>query len=114
MTPSLALGRRAVACAGWRWKAAGISERIGGYLRVPFDALPYLSDPATRGCLLALVREAWGDPTAMVSAVKDADGSVSHWICYVFPCEDREARFPATIEPAALVAALEAAPMRTT
>jgi hypothetical protein len=83
-----------------------------GHLEAPMT--PDLSDPASLGCLLALVREAWGDPTAMVSAVKDADGSVSHWICYVFPCEDREARFPATIEPAALVAALEAAPRRTT
>lgn len=26
------------------------------------DVLPNLSDPATLGCLLALVREAWGDP----------------------------------------------------
>ena len=27
------------------------------------DALPDLTDPATLGCLLALVREAWQDPT---------------------------------------------------
>ena len=26
------------------------------------DELPDLTDPATLGCLLALVREAWGDP----------------------------------------------------
>jgi hypothetical protein len=26
------------------------------------DALPDLTDPATLGCLLALVREAWQDP----------------------------------------------------
>jgi hypothetical protein len=107
MTPDLiALGRRAVACAGWRWKAAGISERIGGYLRVPFDALPDLSDPATRGCLLALVREAWGDPHLSAVAFAgdwrvhgDSDGMCSH-------DHDTEAE--------ALIAALEAAPRRTT
>jgi len=36
-----------------------------GYWRSD-DIMPDLSDPATLGCLLALVREAWGDPHASV------------------------------------------------
>jgi len=32
---------------------------------------PDLSDPATLGCLLALAREAWGDPRLCVSTRKD-------------------------------------------
>jgi hypothetical protein len=34
------------------------------------DLLPDLSDPATLGCLLALVREAWNDPTLGLFAVR--------------------------------------------
>ena len=60
----IALARRAVACRGWRWLpgmklTAGL--RITESL-IPFTFsvdLPDLTDPATLGCLLALVREAW-------------------------------------------------------
>lgn len=65
------LARRAVACARWRWlpgMVAGCggrrvrSKRTGG---PPYrGALPDLSDAATVGALLALVREAYGDQTA--------------------------------------------------
>ena len=82
----IALGRRAVACKGWRWmpgmqtdskfsRVVAVDSETG----VPCAAeqgatnddchavwlddvpvLPDLTDPATLGCLLALVREAWG------------------------------------------------------
>lgn len=87
----------------------------GGVVTHSFDPvgwLPDLTDPATLGCLLALVREAWGDPTAMVSPIKGCDGSCDSWVCYVYPCEDRERRYLAASEPACLIAALAAAPVK--
>jgi hypothetical protein len=62
------LAKRAVACKGWRWMP-GMAWFDGRFLqyRVQSEAhavvvdeggLPDLTDPATLGCLLALVREA--------------------------------------------------------
>ena len=62
-----ALGRRAVACKGFRWlpgmKALGSFRVVESVvpMMVPVDT-PDLSDPATLGCLLALVTEAYYDP----------------------------------------------------
>ena len=75
----LALARRAVACKGWRWMPGMLTDEGRRVMRVwpddlgikwshlldnrvvrDADALPDLTDPATLGCLLALVREAWG------------------------------------------------------
>jgi len=84
MTPqeAAALARRAVACPRWRWMPGMVTtygQRIaradaygyavaytsGGHLQmIEADALPNLTDPATLGCLLALVREAYNDPFA--------------------------------------------------
>lgn len=82
MTPELeALARRAVACRAWRWMpgmlrlrdAPGKADHLRREGRVEFHpdwsysdwpCIPDLRDPATLGCLLALVREAWGDPCA--------------------------------------------------
>lgn len=79
------LGRRAVACAGWRWlegmrwvgRDALTGEPCEGRIGVTAETvddllnpsvvvgvLPDLQDPATKGCVLALVREAVKDPTA--------------------------------------------------
>jgi hypothetical protein len=81
MTPELeALARRAVACHGWRWipgmrwasqTSLGLSfQRILDHEVDDFPpyygCLPDLTDPATLGCLLALVREAWSDPYRIV------------------------------------------------
>ena len=77
----LDLARRAVACKGWRWmpgmldttggrficyadcgEAAWVRRADDGCEWLPVDErLPDLTDPATVGCLLALVREAWGN-----------------------------------------------------
>ena len=65
------LERRAVACKRWRWMPGMqyytkrqtyrlTEEHFLGGLSLIADCLPYLRDPATRGCLLALVRETWG------------------------------------------------------
>ena len=67
-------------------------------------ALPDLTDPATLGCLLALVREAWGCPDLSVVGTPedwriDAEGVVGVRDLHSYPSET-----------AALVAALEAAP----
>jgi hypothetical protein len=63
-------------------------------------ALPDLTDPATVGCLLALVREAWGDQ--MMFAFPDA--FPDRWTVVDVDIGHHET------EAAALVAALEAAP----
>lgn len=73
-----ALSRRAIACRGWTW-GPGMLDLFGRRVRnvwpddlgihwshIPencvvqdADALPDLTDAATLGCLLALVRAAW-------------------------------------------------------
>ena len=71
MTPELRdLARRAVAIKGWRWMPGmrwclpcGTTGRIIGdspSAHLLAEGWPDLSDPATIGCLLALVRKAWG------------------------------------------------------
>lgn len=114
----IALARRAVACKGWRWMP-GMADHWGRRLREgdwldPAAAFPDLTDPATLGCLLALVREAWGAPRALVRLsangksfhVFDVDRVTMGGNWAAFLCGDL---IPQT-EAEALVAALEAAP----
>jgi len=121
------LGRRAVACKGWRWLPGMLARYYGdgaawhrltdgdGY-GLPFkhrppnprDAWPDLRDPATVGCLLALVREAWGDLGA--SGWHDRRTGLWSWMAggcihSVWRPSDADG-YPN--EAAALVAALEA------
>jgi hypothetical protein len=78
------LGRRAVACKHWRWMDGmqveplrfrvvwltedmiGESDQTSYFWKNVPDIYPDLSDPATLGCLLALVREAWKGNVAPV------------------------------------------------
>lgn len=82
------LAKRTVACKGWRWMAGmliadhgagirfcwqedgvlhGAANEGGAWMRVHADrALPDLDDAATRGCLLALVRDLRHDPALYV------------------------------------------------
>ena len=76
------------------------------------DFIPDLTDPATLGCLLALVREAWGDATADVIHfdVWKTNGTWGHE--WTVQCRDagRFTKSRGATEAEALVAALEAAP----
>lgn len=132
------LGRRAVACRGWRWmpgmkinlegieaigalRVASVSrcgapitrDEYGRLTTWSNATLPDLRDPATLGCLLALVREVHGDASGGPVPVTAADrGSTSGGppVWFVVwshgPCGDPFNRAEPT-EAAALVAALE-------
>lgn len=128
--PVVTLAERAIACEGWRWMLgmrivwpttfrAGIltfSEVIGWRIHYatggtsggdwnefPPGALPDLSDPATLGCLLALVRSAYGDPRAVICWQGGAQ--CGYWETFVADSE-----ITADTEAEALVTALECAP----
>ena len=60
------LAKRAVACKHWRWMPGSAFDtglRYDGFAQFMLDdwegEIPDLTDPATLGCLSALVREAW-------------------------------------------------------
>ena len=78
--------------------------------RMKNHGVPDLTDPATLGCLLALVREAWDDPHAYVLA------SSPDWYTMRSPNGSGGWLGPSPIdgstEAAALVCALESAPSR--
>jgi hypothetical protein len=126
------LGRRAVACKHWRWMRGMLASngeedvRIFyvsanhlhliefeddefGMVRIPKDTclIPDLSDPATLGCLVALIEEAWKCPIDMSFAGAcrlDVDAEER-----VYP-QDHTASFAAKTRVEALVLALEGAP----
>ena len=125
MTDQTDLARRAVACPRWRWMPGMLADENavpgtglwrGGRMRVDdsdlpaqprHGCLPVLTDPATLGCLLALVREVWGRPHLAATycggywSVDDPDDE--HF--------DGDRGFgPWASEAESLVAAMEAAP----
>lgn len=125
------LSHRVVACKSWRWlpgmRASWIGMDTGWRILSHSDSwyeaegirdslpggptnLPDLTDPATIGCLLVLVREVWEDPTASTAATREADGKRG----WVMDCWDPKSPLngigPFQSEAEALVAALEVAP----
>ena len=110
-----ALSCRAVACKGWRWMPGMRTVRDDGHgfhigctvaaSKVKPEWLPDLTDPATLGCLLALVREAHGDPVLFARF----RGARAHpdW---VVSWDGSDVIATGATEAEALVAALEAAP----
>jgi hypothetical protein len=138
----IALSRRAVACKGWRWMP-GMRTVEGlrvvnvnaehryvhvhpGSLLLPAEGhtLPDLTDPATLGCLVALVREAWRCPTVYVrqsTTRRVSDGVIAWEVCDLYldaeacralgvPREGSVGSWGHGSEAEALVAALESAP----
>ena len=125
-----ALGRRAVACPRWRWlpgtavlryapgtpshgqRQARVDDEFVTYEQaLGVHIVPDLTDPATLGCLLALVREAHGDAD-IVAFVVHSHGSPERWCVDVGPDPDfyDERKYvyrPTEVE--ALVTALEVA-----
>jgi hypothetical protein len=124
----LDLARRAVACRDWRWMPGMATTgnyrltlasddqqwfilcRPSGTSPVEREGdmggnLPDLSDPATIGCLLQLVRDALNDPRAYCRPYTLPDGT-PRW-SVISP---RITLTAGDTEAAALVAALEAAP----
>ena len=122
------LARRLMSCPGWRWtggmrcKDSGWRWRdgylfamdgTGDFIETPGGSVPNLRDPATLGCLLALVREAWGRPALAASPAGAPDGSVS-WCVEALDPDDGDGYHALTprraTEAEALVDALEEAP----
>lgn len=126
------LAKRAVACKGWRWMPGMLTlpfhednERAlavchppwrvtragvaGPYADDPtWGALPDLTDPATLGCMLELVREAWGEPSTYAMHDRPEDREPGLPWCINFGDGTLMAGVFRT-EAEALVTALEAA-----
>jgi len=113
----IALAKRAVACKGWRFMGGmRVLDPIGPHpQRISDDDegeaswranywLPDLTDPATLGCLLALVREVRGEPTYLPTCLDVHDEA---WVINP-PIPWRQTRYESYAS--VLVAALEAAP----
>ena len=131
MPRDLDLTRAAVQAPGWRWMA-GMRDTTGrlfvadadcgeaAWLWVAEDGcewlpvegrLPALDDHATRGCLLALVREAWWSRYVWVQPYY-LDGVDGYAVIKCPPGDFIKRLSFAPSESAALVAALVAAPVR--
>jgi hypothetical protein len=116
----IALAKRVVACRCWRFMGGMLVADAIGKQRVYDDVagepywsadgwLPDLTDPATLGCLLALVREAWGDECTCVLPVDYGPGGVM-WVCQLTAGGRSLTNRHWATEAEALVNSLEAAP----
>jgi len=72
------------------------------------ECWPDVRDPATWGCLLALVRKAWNDPYAHITVMQDTGGRVEH-VCWI----GLNPRESCASEAEALLRALQEAPCPT-
>ena len=129
------LGRRVVACKGWRWMPGmrwwtddddrgRLDDYQPEYMGRPTDALPDLTDAATVGCMLALVRQAWRCPTVYAresTTRRVSDGVIAWEVCNLYldaeACRALGVSREGSVgswghgsEAEALVAALESAP----
>lgn len=91
--------------AGRNESGAHMEVRLTPMLMAELECAPDLTDPAMLGCLLALVREAWGD----VQIIMTYSPCVGWWNLYFDEHPDR-VEFVGLSLAEALVAALEAAP----
>jgi hypothetical protein len=137
---AMVLGVRAISCWRFQWRPGMRLYKAGGwcaehgdildkgyFVRVPEvlpnagypDAWPDLSDAATRGSLLDLVREAWGDSCAWLEATNryyafEDNGSTCcepAWLLHVLDQGAKTYRKIAGMtEAEALLCALEMAP----
>ena len=119
------LARRGAACPKWKWlggmQIVHTPEHDGDtgcLMRLPQDGyVPAdneyadLADPVTVGCLLVLVRQAWGHTTLASTYSEYVDRD--EWSVMPRVTEDRMTTFVSfrgATEAEALIAALEAAP----
>lgn len=124
-----ALSRRVVTSPGWRWMP-GMKVYEGFRVTESYEKFmfavdrPDLTDAATLGCLLALVRKAWRCPAAYVrqsTTRRVSDGVLAWEVCDLYldaeacralgvPREGSVGSWGHGSEAEALVAALESAP----
>jgi hypothetical protein len=119
----IVLGRRVVACKGWRWMSGMATDEGHRVVLVDDDVLwmvyneegkckpgcvedfvPDLTGPATLGCLLALVREAMSADTLYTRPTKTG------WTVMLGSGKGKGKVSDGATEAEALVYALEAAP----
>ena len=126
------LGRRAVACPRWRWMPGMLllphidgceccedrnfprrSARLPAVFTTDID-VPDLSDPATLGCLLHLVQEAWNACRISLCFSAVTPNQERSWAVPVSYLTERDGikneSFYGRTHGEALIAALEAAP----
>jgi hypothetical protein len=125
------LAKRAVDCERWRWtpgmKAVGRRNQPEAWFRLEehlprltgewSEAVPDLEDPATKGCILALVRER--NPTVYIRPVGPGSWLIApiFWIISRYTADGVDtpwntADYPFNSESEALVIALELTSVR--
>ena len=119
----MTLNQRAVNATGFRWlpgMAAHFPHDNDRRVRVSIPdawgsttAVPDLTDPATLGCLLALVREHFpgchAEPNGAPECDIDDESERAHWWA-VYACNPHRRVSTGASEAEALIAALECAP----